>query len=72
MHSSRCSSTSGFVAIPGITTAAWTGHLAFAHDCFDPGFSVAARTYLIILITVGDLFLSWDSGSRLNELFRDS
>lgn len=60
---------SDFVAIPGITTAALTGHLAFAHYYFGRGFSLAAWIYLII---VGGFMLWWDSGSRVNELLRDS
>ncbi|MGC9154917.1 MAG: hypothetical protein ACP5HZ_04645 [Ferrimicrobium sp.] len=60
---------SGFVAIPGVTTAALTGHLAFAHYYFGRGFSLAAW---IVLLIVGAVMLKVDKGSKLNELLRDS
>jgi hypothetical protein len=60
---------SGFVAIPGITTAALTGHLAFSHYFFGRAFSVGAWIYLLL---VGAIMLRADPGSRLNELLRDS
>ena len=60
---------SGFVAIPGVTTAALTGHLAFAHYYFGRGFSLGAW---IVLLVVGAVMLKVDKGSKLNELLRDS
>jgi hypothetical protein len=60
---------SGAVAIPGVTTAALTGHLAFAHYSFGRGFSVGAWVYLMV---VGSLMIRLDPGSRLNDLLRDS
>jgi hypothetical protein len=60
---------SGFVAIPGISKAALTGHLAFSHYYFGRGFSVGAWIFLLV---VGALMLKLDRGSKLNELLRDS
>lgn len=60
---------SGFIAIPGITTAALTGHLAFSHYFFGRGFSLGAW---ILLLLVGVAMLKLDKGSKLNELLRDS
>jgi hypothetical protein len=60
---------SGFVAIPGITTAALTGHLAFSHYYFGRGFSLGAW---IVLLAIGAVMLKVDKGSKLNELLRDS
>ena len=60
---------SGIVAIPGITTAALTGHLAFSHYYFGRGFSVGAWVFLLV---VGVAMLKLDHGSKLNELLRDS
>jgi hypothetical protein len=60
---------SGAVAIPGVTTSALTGHLAFGHYSFGRGFSVGARVYLMV---VGSLMIRLDRGSRLNDLLRDS
>ena len=60
---------SGAVAIPGITTAALTGHLAFSHYFFGRGFSVATW---VLLLVVGAVMLKADHGSKLNELLRDS
>lgn len=60
---------SGFVAIPGVTTAALTGHLAFAHYYFGRAFSVGAWIYLLV---AGAVMLRADPGSRLNTLLRDS
>lgn len=60
---------SGFIAIPGITTAALTGHLAFSHYYFGRGFSVGAW---IVLLVVGSVMLKLDKGSKINDLLRDS
>ncbi|MDA8202501.1 MAG: hypothetical protein M0Z49_07050 [Chloroflexi bacterium] len=60
---------SGFIVIPGITTAALTGHLAFGDYSFGRGFSLAAWIFLLV---VGGAMLRLDPGSRLNELLRDS
>ncbi|MHB8295782.1 MAG: hypothetical protein ACYDH5_14395 [Acidimicrobiales bacterium] len=60
---------SGFVAIPGISSAALTGHLAFAQYYFGRGFSVGAWVFLLV---VGAIMLRLDNGSKLNELLRDS
>jgi len=60
---------SGFVAIPGITTAALTGHLAFSHYFFGRGFSVGAWIFLLV---IGTAMLKFDEGSKLNDLLRDS
>ncbi|MDA8062471.1 MAG: hypothetical protein M0T80_08600 [Actinomycetota bacterium] len=60
---------SGFVAIPGITTSALTGHLAFSQYHFGRGFSVGAWVFLLV---VGAVMLRFDRGSRINELLRDS
>ena len=60
---------SGFVAIPGITIAALTGHLAFSHYYFGRGFSLGAWIFLLL---VGGAMLKLDKGSKLNEWLRDS
>lgn len=60
---------SGFVAIPGITKVALTGHLAFSHYYFGRGFSLGAWVFLLV---VGAVMLKLDKGSKLNELLRDS
>ncbi|MGC8474281.1 MAG: hypothetical protein ACP5PW_07750 [Candidatus Dormibacteria bacterium] len=60
---------SGFVAIPGITTSALTGHLAFNQYYFGRGFSLGAWIYLLV---VGAMMVRWDPGSKLNQLLRDS
>lgn len=60
---------SGFVAIPGVRTAALTGHLTFAHYYFGRGFSLASW---IVLLIAGAVMLKVDKGSKLNELLRDS
>ncbi|MDA8072700.1 MAG: hypothetical protein M0Z40_07775 [Actinomycetota bacterium] len=60
---------SGYVAIPGITTAALTGHLAFSHYYFGRGFSLGAWIFLLV---VGAAMLKFDKGSKLNALLRDS
>jgi hypothetical protein len=58
----------GVGAIPGITTAASTSHLAFSHY-FGRAFSVGAWVFLLV---VGGVMLKLDKGSKLNELLRDS
>ena len=60
---------SGFVAIPAITTAALTGHLAVTSYSFGRGLSVLAWAYLLV---VGLFLLRNDQGSKINELLRDS
>ncbi len=60
---------SGFVAIPGITPVALSGHLEFAQYYFGRGLSVGSWVFLLV---VGILMVRFDPGSKINALLRDS